>query len=398
MANAKGKIAIASCPDKVNFGSVLQSWATERAVSKLGFEALTIDKHGIAGDIARGRRSYYVGHAFDISLYRAKLGFVGHRVRQRIDKEFGRRMAERSASFRSFEESRFSYTPRTSTFEELAQAVSGCDTVVVGSDQLWLPVNIAGGYFTLEWVESPVRKVSYATSFGVSELPDKYLHRVASFLEDYSAVSVREDTGAAIVERACERRPAVVCDPTMLLSADDYRRELIDPGYEIPSEPYVLCYFLGKNIWNRECSRELARMTGCRVVAVAHPDEYVAYDDTYADIYPWDAGPAEWVALLSGARFVCTDSFHGSVFSSLFNVPFFTFRRHEGMGVQSTNSRLDTLLSRLGASGRLCETPGSFREALREDVDWASVNANIATYRAESRAWLEAALSGGVDA
>lgn len=396
MAEAKGKIAIASCPDKVNFGSVLQSWATERAVGALGYDALTIDKRGLGSEIGRGRRSYYMEHLLDLSLYRAKLGFVGHRVRQKTNKEFGRRMAERRAAFRAFEEGRFAYTPRTSTFAELAEAVSDCGTVVVGSDQLWLPVNIAGGYFTLEWVEPPVRRVSYATSFGVSELPGRYMRRTAEFLEGFAAVSVREDTGADIVERARGVRPAVVCDPTMLLSAEDYRRELVDPSYGIPSEPYVFCYFLGKNVWNRECARELARETGCKIVAIAHPDEYVAHDDAYADVYPWGAGPAEWVSLLANARYVCTDSFHGSVFSTLFNVPFFTFRRHEGMGPQSTNSRLDTLLSSIGAPGRLCETPEAFRVATAREVDWVSVNANVAAYRAESRAWLEAALSGEV--
>lgn len=394
MAEAKGKIAIASCPDKVNFGSVLQSWATERAISALGYEALTIDKRGLGPEIGRGRRLYYAEHLLDLSLYRAKLGFVGHRVRQKVNGEFGRRMAERHATFSVFEEGRFAYTPRATTFAELAKSVSSCETVVVGSDQLWLPVNIAGGYFTLEWVEPPVRRVSYATSFGVSELSDKYMRRTAGFLEGFAAVSVREDTGADIVERACGSRPTVVCDPTMLLAADDYRRELVDPAYAVPSEPYVFCYFLGRNVWNRECAKELARAAGCKIVAIAHPDEYVTYDDGYADIYPWSAGPAEWVSLLAGARYVCTDSFHGSVFSTIFNVPFFTFRRHEGMGSQSTNSRLDTLLTRIGAQERLCETPETFRVAMAQEVDWTSVNENVAAYRAESRAWLEAALSG----
>lgn len=394
MTESRGRVAIASCPDKVNFGSVLQSWATERAISALGYEALTIDKRALGAEIGRGRRSYYAEHLLDADLYRAKLGFVGHRARQRLSREFGREMAERRAAFREFEASRFSYTRRASSFAELADATSGCDAVVVGSDQLWLPVNIAGGYFTLEWARPQVRRVSYATSFGVAELPERYLTRTAEFLSGFSAVSVREETGADIVERATGSRPAVVCDPTMLLSADDYRSELFDSSFEAPDGPYVLCYFLGRNVWNRECAVELARRAGCRIVAVAHADEYVAYDDGYADYYPWGAGPAEWARLVAGASYVCTDSFHGTVFSNVFHVPYFTFRRHEGMGSQSTNSRLDTLLGRLGTTDRLCGSPEAFRAACGHEVDWEAVDARVAAFRAESLGFLGAALSG----
>ena len=388
-----GKIAIASCPDKMNFGSVLQSWATERAVRDLGYEAVTINKRPLGAAICHGRRSYYLEHLLDADLYRAKLGFVGHRVRQKVDRRFGEEISERRAAFCAFEGARFSFAPEASSFAELAEVVSDCRAVLVGSDQLWLPVNIAGRYFTLEWVEPPVRKVSYSTSFGISELPGKYMERTSEFLRGFSAVSVREDSGADIVEEATGRRPLVVCDPTMLLSPNDYR-QLFNPAFEMPEGPYVLCYLLGRNIWNRVCAMELAERTGCRIVAIAHPDEYVAYDDSYADFYPWSAGPAEWVQLLANAEFVCTDSFHGTVFSSLFHVPYFTFRRHEGMGTQSTNSRLDTLLGRLGTEGRLCESSEAFRSAMACDVDWDAVDSRVSDFRAESLSYLVAALTG----
>lgn len=386
-------MAIASCPDKVNFGSVLQSWALERAISQAGYDALTIDKSALGTEIGRNRRSYYLEHLLDIDLYRAKAGFVRHRLKQRVDRGFGSKMALRREAFSSFIGSNFDFLPTGSTFDDLADSVSGCDAVVVGSDQLWLPVNIAGGYFTLEWVCPPARKISYSTSFGVSELPERYMRRTGEFLSDFSAISVREETGADLVERATGARPAVVCDPTMLLRADDYRMISRIPT-DAPEGRYVFCYFLGRNLWNRECAAELARSSGCQVVCIAHPDEYVAYDDGYADVYPWDAGPAEWLGLLAGAAFVCTDSFHGTVFSNLFHVPYFTFRRHERMGCQSTNSRLDTLLGRLGAAGRLCSSPEAFRSAMWSSIDWGAIDARAEAFRSESFAFLEAALSG----
>ncbi len=390
--SSKKKVAIASCHDKINFGSVLQAYATQRALDDMGADALTIDKRGLGKALSKGRNSYYLEHLFDMELYKAKLGFVGHRVKQKADKPFGEKMAARKAAFKQFEGAHFRFTERAESFDELTDLVGAFDSVVVGSDQLWLPVNIAGDYYTLSFAKPPVRKVSYATSFGVSELPGKYLERTAEFLSDYAAISVREDTGADLVQRATGRRCEVVCDPTMLLDAAQWSDVASASVLDVPSEPYLLCYFLGKNIWNRECAVELARERGLKIVAIAHPDEYVRFDDGYADVYPWGAGPAEWVDLVSHASYVCTDSFHGTVFSNIFHVPFSSFRRHENAGSQSTNSRIDTILNILGNADRICESADQFKAASRKDVDFDSVEGRLGAYRAKSASWLASAL------
>lgn len=386
-------VAIASTYRKMNYGTVLQAYATQEALRELGCpNAKTVETSGLGRALALGRRSYYMEHVFDSQLYRAKLGFVGHRLRQKVDKGFGERIGRRRRVYERFVDENFDLTPEKTSFEDLAEMVKGFDVVVVGSDQQWLPVNIAGDYYTLSWVPDGVRKVSYATSFGVSELPPKYLTRASKFLADFDAISVREDSGASIVERATGKRCKVVCDPTMLVRPERWR-EIAESGAElVPDRPYVLCYFLGKNIWNRACALELAKRAGCKVVAIAHPDEYVKFDDTYADIYPWDAGPAEWLALVANASYVCTDSFHGTVFANLFEIPFFSFRRHENMGAQSTNSRLDTLLGVLGSSDRICHDREAFEAAMACDVDFAAVITAVDAYRARSESWLRQAL------
>lgn len=387
------QIAIASCHDKYNFGSALQAYATEEALRNMGCNVRTINKRGLSSEIGRGRRSYYLEHLFDYELYKAKMGFVNHKLRQRINREFGAHMHERYRSFAAFEREAFTFTEKKTSFDALADTVRGYDAVIVGSDQLWLPVNISGRYFTLEWVPKGVRRVSYATSFGVSKLSDNCLERTGRFLSAMDAVSVREETGADIVKRASGERCDVVCDPTLLIDRAEWKIFAARSGASlIPNEPYILCYFMGKNRWNRECALKLARRTGFKVVAIAHPDEYVRYDDGYADVYPWCAGPAEWVALVANAAYVCTDSFHCSLFSNMFEVPFFAFRRHEGMGSQSTNSRLDTLLNRVGSSDRICESSEEFDAAVLRDADFAEIRSNIAAYRDFSVAWLQRAL------
>lgn len=386
------KIAIAACHEKVNFGSMLQAYATETYLKSIGCDAKTIDKSKLGKAISKGRNSYYAEHLFDAELYRAKLGFVGHRLKQKLNKDFGAKMAQRKQAFAEFERRHFDLTEPTSSFNELASLVSEFDTVLVGSDQLWLPVNIAGRYYTLEFVPAGTRRVSYSTSFGVSTLPQKYMVRTREFLSCFDAISVREATGATLIEKATGTRCEVVCDPTMLLTREQWQAIANESKIEVPSEPYAFCYFLGKNLWNRECAQRLAIEHGYKLVAIAHPDEYVASDDEYADIYPWGAGPAEWVALLSNAAYVCTDSFHGSVFANLFNVPFSSFRRHENMGAQSTNSRIDTLLGVLGNSERICESKDAFDAMVAQEIDFKAVQSNLSAYRQKSTEWLAKAL------
>lgn len=389
-------VAVASCYDKDNFGSMLQAHATELALAGMGHDVVTIDKSGLGGEIGAGRRSYYLGNILDADMYRAKVGFVGHRLRQRLNKVFGDEMRRRRVAFAAYRTTNFHLSPCFESFQELGEWTRGLAAVVVGSDQLWLPVNIAGRYYTLDFVRQPCRKVSYATSFGVSELPDRYIREVARFLPTFSAISVREDTGAAITETATGVLPQVVCDPTMLLPREEWAS--VASASLVPDEPYAFCYFLGKNLWQRECARREADRRGLKLVAIAHPDEYVRYDDAYADIYPWDTGPAEWVGLLSHASMVFTDSFHGTAFSNIFERPFVSFRRHVNMGAQSTNSRLDSLLGRLGLVERTCESPDAFDAIVAADVGFAASTSRLEAFRAESRSWFEAALAGEVNA
>lgn len=387
------RVALATCHDKRNFGSMLQAYATQAYLERAGYDVRTIDKTGLGKAIEPGRMDYYRRNALDLQMYAEKAPFVGHRVLQRVDKHFGREMSQRRRAFDAFAADCFRLTRRCYTFDELREMSREYDAVLVGSDQLWLPVNIGGGYFTLEWADPSVRRVSYATSVGLSHLDPYYLGRMREFLAGYHAVSVREESAAGLVEEATGERPAVTCDPTMLLTADEWR-EVADEGYaSIPDEPYLLCYFMGDNPWQRDCAVRYARAHGLEVVAVAQTDTYIPSDEGYADIYPWDAGPAQWLALVEHASFVCTDSFHGTVFSNLFQVPFVSFRRHSAKSGQSTNSRIDTLLGVLGHAGRICEAEDAFDAIASEPVDFSRSEARLEAYRAGSAEWLEGALA-----
>ena len=387
------RVALATCHDKHNFGSMLQAFATQAYLEEQGFDVRTVDKTGLKKAIQPGRTNYYLRNILDMQMYAEKVPFVEHRIRQKIPSSFSSNMKARHRAFDEFSRMHFHLSRKCWSFEELAELSKEYDAIVVGSDQLWLPVNIGGRYFTLEWADAPVRKISYATSTGMSDFDEHYLSRLHDFLADYHAVSVREQSGAELVEKATGKSPMVTCDPTMLLSREEWQKISNGSYGELPSEPYLFCYFMGDNAWQRECAEKIARERNLKIAAVAHNDSYIPADNDYADYYCWNAGPAEWLALIEHASFVLTDSFHGSVFSNIFQVPFISFRRHGGNTKQSTNSRIDTLLGVLGLDYRICESAGNFDDIASTGIDFDTSQKKLEDYRAQSASWLLEALS-----
>ena len=227
------------------------------------------------------------------------------------------------------------------------------DSVLVGSDQLWLPGNIAADYYTLNWVPEGINTVAYATSFGQASLPRNISGSAEKFLKRIRHLSVREYSGQKLIMRLSGRRVPVVCDPTLLFDGQKWMSiQRKEPLYE---GKYIFCYFLGKNRLHREYAKKLRIYTGYRIIALTHLDEYVKWDNGYADETPYDVDPAGFLNLIRNASYVCTDSFHCTAFSIQYGVPFTTFRRFGEKAKVSTNSRLDTLLRMTGATNRLIE-------------------------------------------
>lgn len=106
------------------------------------------------------------------------------------------------------------------------------------------------------------------------------------------------------------------------------------------SEKYIFCYFIGNNPSQREFAKKLAQKTGCKILAVKHIDEYIKSDDDFGDIDYLEVGPKEFVNFIRYATYVCTDSFHGTIFSIMYNKNFFTFMRFSDSQKSSMNSRV----------------------------------------------------------
>jgi hypothetical protein len=383
----KKKVGLVTCYFKNNYGSYLQALATQHFLDKNMIDNDTICIDNLT-DFARGKRKYYLTQLANIHFYSAKKGMIKMKIIAKIKKNLKKNLTAREKAFES-SKSLFRLTKPFVTYAELSSyAERKYNSVVVGSDQLWLPVNVVSDYYTLNWAGDDINKVSYATSFGVSKIPKGLKGKYASFLKRINHVSVREDTAVKLVAEEAGVKAKLVCDPTLLLTQKEWGD--ICKNHAAPEGDYIFCYFLGNNKNHRDFAKRLKDITGCKIISINHCDEYDKYSDTFADIAPYDVDPLQFVNYIKNAKYVCTDSFHGTVFSLINEKDFFVFERFKKKQSMSTNSRIYSLLKIVGCENRLVtEYAGDIDLS---GMEYGPIKKRLEAFREESSDWLLEAL------
>lgn len=386
------KVAVVSCYHHHNYGSVLQAYATQKALDKLGYQNETVNISEFEKELSRAKTAYFIKAALSSDILIQKLGMSKSAIRRKLRiGSYSKQMRIRSESIAAFRNKYFRLSEKYFSMAELTRkCAEKYDAVLVGSDQLWTPANIAADYYTLSFVPNGVNTVSYATSFGQSILPNASAEKAKIFLDRIRHIGVREESGKRLVEDLTGRRVPIVCDPTLLLTEDDWSD--IKSTTPIALGKYILCYYLGTNRIHREFAERLRQETGYRIVSLPHLDEYVKWDEGYADELLYDISPADFLNLVKNAAYVCTDSYHCTVFSALYRRTSFTLRRYSEKTSYSTNDRLDTLLGMLGLKERLITGDEDIADLLGMKIDFDNVDKNIASARARSLDYLTVAL------
>lgn len=379
------KVGLAVCYDTKNFGSQLQVLATVKKVEDLGCEAEIIRyKKKLTPQFVRQT----LPRLFNIS-------FVASKLRSKVQ---AKKMAKYPAYVKLIKvrNTRFSQFVKTH-FDCLSPVYAGWETLVketrknydmflCGSDQLWLPNNLGSHFYTLEFAPDDKKKVSYATSFGVSCIPSFQKKRTARYLQRFDALSTRELAGAKIIRELTGIAAKVVCDPTMLLTPEDWAEVICEK--KLIEKPYVFCYFLGSNTEHRLAAERLKQELGLELVSCPFLDSFAECDLTFADEKLFDVDAADFVNLIRNAEYVLTDSFHGTVFSILHQKKFLTFNRF-GNEANSRNSRIDSLCELLKLQERRYD--GSV-EKLFDEIDYEMVGQELAALREASICYLRDAL------
>ncbi len=297
----------------------------------------------------------------------------------------------RRSAFRKF---RKQYLPiaqqEFKTYEELEKADLAYSHYVCGSDQVWNPTfyGKCNPAYYLKFVPEDVPKTAYAPSIGINDLPDYAKADFKVLLSRFRNISVREDRGVELVKQYAGLDAQWVCDPTMLLTGQQWDK-LSAP--RLHKKPYIFCYLFGDSPEYKQAVAYLSEKTGLDVVII--PFSKRDLSKQYRQILK--AGPSEFISLIKNAEYILTDSFHASVFSVLFRKNFFTLLRHKAGEAHGMNSRIFSLLKMLGLESR-CVSPDSLESFPITPVeDYEAVYGKLNAVRADSERFLKNALGGG---
>lgn len=381
------KVGLAIVTYTINYGTFLQAFATQTAVRALGYETEILNINSVIGDVSKARKKYFISQVFNLAELKSYRHTISAIIEKRINRTYKSYIANRERRFNEFSDKYFHIGEKRDSWSGLTAYCENFSSVLVGSDQLWRPANIAGNFYTLNFVPDHINKVSYATSFGLKEVRDNQKEIATAFLSRIQFLSCREESGIKIIENLTGREAKVVCDPTLLLKQCDWEQFL--PVKPIVDGDYILVYLLSNNKEHRNYVKKLAQRTSCKVVGVLHGAGYIKGDEDFVDEAPSDIGPFDFLNLIKNAKYICTDSFHGCVFSTIFEKNFYAFKRFSDKDKMSTNTRVTGLLSRFDLSDRLVE---DYDELILNEIDYVKVNKKVEEFRNYSFGFLTDAL------
>ena len=357
------RIGILTLPLHTNYGGILQAYALQTVLERMGHEVHVIEKKRRPLSIpiqnmpfCYGKRivKNIIGRKFPI-FYEQKYNREQPIIRQNTDKFI----------------KKYIHIAEYDDFSDIKE--SEYDAIVVGSDQVWRPK-----YFGLNQIENAylkfaegwnIKRIAYAASFGTDEweYTPKQTEECGRLLRMFDVVSVREDSAVNLCKKHFGVEAQHVLDPTMLLNREDYIK-LFEVADTPKSKGNLLYYILDETEEKKALIKRIADEKGLILFNVKSQS-----DDINSPVSDRIQPPLEqWLRGFYDAEFVVTDSFHACVFSILFNKPFLAVGNTErGM------SRFKSLLGSFKLENCFVTSHESF--SFDENINWCEVNERLHT-------------------
>lgn len=330
----KKKIGIVTLHGYFNYGNKLQNFALKFILEKFGFDVSTTTifppkKNFI--DKIRSRSGKQL-----IKTIRTKLDiyqYVNKRKYKPVENN-------RTTIFKEFSENYLSENFYSLDDDKQVNDLNNYYYFITGSDQVWNPIYYYSLPIYFLTFANTHKRISYAPSMSVDKLPEEYRLEYKKWLDKMSAISIREETGARIIKELTGMDVPVLVDPTMLLTKDEWL-SISKRANNRPDTPYILTYFLGGP--TDETRAKLEKLADEKNMTIINLGD-ITENETY------ETGPSEFLDYINNASAFFTDSFHGVVFSIVFQTPFIIYERISTG--PSMYSRIKTLLSNFDMRNR----------------------------------------------
>lgn len=314
------KVAIITINDDDNYGNRLQNYAVQEILKK----------HGLKPETIYNKKNVY---GYKYKIIKIKNIIKKYRNKKLKDIRYNQFMKFNKNIKHSKYAINESHIPKN-----ISQKY---ELFFTGSDQVWNPTLKRTSKIDFLTFVPQYKRVAISASFGISYIPDKLKNHYKKNLSEIKYISVREDEGKEIIKELTGRKDIeVLIDPTMMLNVEEWKSVSNNPKNIQDNKKYILNYFLGNLSEERKLEIErVAKENDCEIVNIMDSSDKLH-----------SCGPSEFIYLVENAFLVCTDSFHGSIFSILYQRPFIIFDRESKD--ENMNSRIKTLIYKFKLENR----------------------------------------------
>lgn len=371
-------VGLFSFHKEYNYGTMLQAYALYQSIKYLGFNAEYISfSQGKANSLRKKIKTATILFFKDFSGFQAALT-------NKKPNNFWN-SPEFELTKKAFDEFHNKFIPHTESIytpENYFELIPLYNKFVVGSDQTWSPYRYSKkNPLFLSFIDNGKLKHAYAPSIGTSNFPEDLKDLYRKELGDFNHISCREKAGCVILESILKRPIEYVLDPTLLLTADQWDELSLN---QTISEKYILCYFLGNRSYVQKFAEKLSQETSLPIYYIVTTPHYLQFDNCLLGV-----GPRQFTSLIKNAEYVCTDSYHGTLFSINYQKTFYSFMKREGGLEAIDNSRILDILSNLNISNRF-KLNNDF--SFEQEIDYTKVTPIINKLRDASKRFLKSIL------
>lgn len=361
----KKKVGIVTWHYYTNYGSALQAFALQKLISDLGYDVKIIN---------------YRNPQFGVHIW---WKYIAKCILHNTLGLFNKNIYEKtSLGARRFQNKYHYQTKRFENPEDIHNLVKDFSCIVYGSDQIWAP-NVYHPLYMGAYIPEGVKKISYAASIGLNEIPDHLIDTYKKNLSSYAAIAVREDEGKNLLKEKCGIDAEVVLDPTLMINADTYRK-MQRPVRGVNGR-FIYCYFLNKEHKYREKVEEYARKNSLQIVGTSENPSDSQWMRRVANL-----GADQFLWLINNAETIFTDSYHGTIFSLLFHKNLWSFVRFEENSPVCQNSRIRQLQNYFNIGHRIITAKSEVDDS--RAIDYKYFEKELAKLRTYSMSYIKSSI------